>query len=277
MPGQAAAARSFFLRVDIGARTDVGRKRAHNEDCYGVLRELALFVVSDGIGGQAKGEVASAMAVEAVITHCQQPTMARTLSFQSKSHLSAKTQQLVNAVRWANRKIRSAASDNPAYSGMGATLVAAWLNGNCLSVANVGDSRAYILRDGAFKQLTKDHSLAAERVRRGLTTEREAVSSRLQNVLLQALGVSDKIDVEAEEIVVQGGDVVLLCTDGLTHMVADTEIAAALGACEDAQGATDRLVMLASTHGGNDNITVVVLRIETGGNSLFDRLRRRWG
>ena len=119
--------------------------------------------------------------------------------------------------------------------------------------------------------------MAAERVRRGLATEHDSVTSPLQNVLLQALGVSDKIDVEAEEVLLQQGDVVLLCTDGLTHMVTDGEIAAALGACEHAQDATDRLVTLASTHGGKDNITAVVLRIEAGGNGLLDRLRRRWG
>jgi protein phosphatase len=264
------------LRVDIGARTDVGRKRDSNEDCYCVLRDLGLFVVSDGIGGQAKGEVASAMAVEAVIAHCQQPAV-RSGPLQSEARFSARTQHLVSAVRWANRKIRNAAAASDSCAGMGATLVAAWLHGDLLSIASVGDSRAYLLREGSFRQLTQDDSLAAERVRRGLTTEREAASSACQNVLLQALGVSDKVDVQAEEIAVRAGDAVLLCTDGLTHMVADAEIAVALGASEDAQGASDRLVALADDHGGKDNITAVVVRLRGGSDGFLDRLRRRCG
>jgi PPM family protein phosphatase len=265
------------LRIDIGASTDVGRTRSRNEDCYCVLRELGLFVISDGIGGQANGEVASTMAVEAVVTHCQQATAGPTSPLHSESHLSVRTRHLANAVRWANRKIRTASAQNAAYSGMGATLVAAWLNGECLSLVSIGDSRAYIFRNGTLKQLTRDHSLAAERARRGLITKQEASACEVQNVLLQALGTSDKIDVEAEEVVLQHGDVVLLCTDGLTHMASDEQIASALVLCEDVQRVTDRLVEMASARGGKDNITVVVLRFGTNDKDLLSRLRRRWG
>jgi protein phosphatase len=215
------------------------------------------------------------MAVDAVVAHCQQPTAATAAPAQS--NLSTKTRHLANAVRWANRKIRTAAASNGECAGMGATLVAAWLNGECLSIVNIGDSRAYILRGGALRQLTKDHSLAAERVRRGLITRQESATTPSQNVLLQALGMSDKIDVQAEDVPVQTGDVVLLCTDGLTHMVPDPEIAGALCVCDDAQTATDRLVMLASEHGGDDNITAVVLRIEDHQTGILNRLRRMWG
>jgi PPM family protein phosphatase len=270
------------LRVDIGARSDVGRKHTHNEDCYCVLRELGLFVVSDGIGGQAKGEVASAMAVEAISTHCLQATSGAASSVfrEVRSNLSAKTCHLANAVRWANRKIRSAASRDPACVGMGATLVAAWLNGQDLSLVNIGDSRAYLFRAGTLKQLTHDHSLAAERARRGLTTQREAQTSTLQNILLRALGTEDKIELEAEDVALQHGDVVLLCTDGLTHMVTDSELGGVLAAQESAQLVTDRLIDLANARGGKDNVTVVVLRVEQDGNGLLEWLRRhfgRWG
>jgi PPM family protein phosphatase len=212
-----------------------------------------------------------------VVAHCQQPVV-RPAPLQPEVRYSAKTQHLVSAVRWANRKIRNAAA-HPSRSGMGATLVAVWLNGDCLSVVNVGDSRAYLMRDGCFRQLTRDHSLAAERVRRGLTTEREATGSRCQNILLQALGVADKIEVEAEEVQMKRGDIVLLCTDGLTHMVDDRQIAITLAAGRDAQSFSDRLVALASAHGGHDNVTAVVLRLNAGNESndgFLDRLRRRW-
>jgi protein phosphatase len=264
------------LRVDIGARSDVGRRHTKNQDCYCVLRELGLFVVSDGMGGQVKGEVASAMAVEAVTTHClQTPSGPATSLFrEARANLSTKTCHLASAVRWANRKIRSAAARNPAYLGMGATLVAAWLQGQHLSLVHVGDSRAYLLRAGALKQLTSDHSLAAERARRGFMTKHEAHKSTLQNFLLRALGTDDKVEVDAEDVVLQPGDVLLLCTDGLTHMVTDSEILRTLVTCENAQAATDRLVELANAHGGNDNVTAVVLRIRQNGAGLLDWLRR---
>lgn len=260
------------MRVDIGARSDTGRKPNHNEDSYGIVRELGLFVVSDGVGGQAKGEVASAMAVEAVTIHCSQPdsAVARDLS----PSLSRRTHHLANAVRWANRKIRTAASRDSAYAGMGATVVAAWLNGKQLSVVHVGDSRAYLFRAGSLKQLTNDHSLAAERARRGFTTTQEAETSTLQNVLLRALGTDDKIHLDADEVALKHGDIVLLCTDGLTHMVTDAELSGVLATCESAQITADRLVQLANGHGGKDNITVVVLRIEPDGNGLVQWVRR---
>jgi protein phosphatase len=263
--------------VEIGARSDVGRKRAHNEDSYCVLRELGLFVISDGIGGQAKGEVASAIAVEAVATHCLQLPCGPNSCRDTQPGPPSKARHLANAVHWANRKIRTAATSNPAYRGMGATVVAAWLDGDELNVVNIGDSRAYMLRDGTLKQLTRDHSLAAERERRGFITKQEAATSTLQNVLLQALGTSDKIDVECAHVSLQNGDVVLLCTDGLTHMLGDSEIAGILATCWSAQAATDRLVELANARGGKDNITVVVLRIVGSKDGVWDRLRRRWG
>ena len=265
------------MRVDIGARSDTGRKHTHNEDSYAIVRELGLFVVSDGIGGQAKGEVASAMAVESVTRHCAQPDSAPpSAARELPPNLSPRTYQLANAVRWANRKIRTAASRDSACAGMGATMVAGWLNGQQLSVVNVGDSRAYLFRAGALKQLTNDHSLAAERARRGIMSSQEAETSSLQNVLLRALGTDDKIHLDACEYALMPDDIVLLCTDGLTHMVGDKELTGVLSTSEDAQRTTDRLVDLANAHGGKDNVTVVVLRVEPHGNGLMHWVRRRW-
>ena len=266
------------LIVEIGARSDVGRARATNEDCYSVVRELSLFVVSDGMGGEAKGEMASAIAVEAVTTHCMHGAGAvrGTNVPQGQHRLSDKTRRLASGVEWANRKIRSAAAKNPAHRGMGATLVAGWLDGSVLSVVHVGDSRAYIIRAGHCKQLTRDHSLAAERERRGLINRQEAQTSKLQNVLLRALGPEDHVEVDAEEFAVQDGDVVLLCTDGLTHSVSDSDIAGTLAATDTAQEATDRLITMANERGGNDNITVIVLRLRKDRDGLVYRLRRRF-
>jgi len=267
------------LRVDIGARTDVGRIRSNNEDCYCVMPSLNLFVLSDGMGGEVHGEIASAIVVETVTEHCMQaannlhppyPPLFR----KPRPELSEKTNRLASAVHWANRKIHLAATKNPAQRGMGATVLAAWLDGQRLSLVNVGDSRAYLLRGGALQQLTADHSLAAERARRGFLTQQQADSSALQNVLLRALGTDKEVEVDANEHPLVDGDAVLLCTDGLTRMVPRPEIAGTLITCPSAQAGADRLVALASHHGGKDNVTVVVLRIELGGDSVLGRLLR---
>ncbi len=157
---------------------------------------------------------------------------------------------------------------------MGATVLAVWLDGQRLSLVNVGDTRAYLLRAGALQQLTADHSLAAERARRGFLTQKQADASALQNVLLRALGAAEEVEVDADEHLLKDGDAVLLCTDGLTRMVTRPEIASTLITCRSAQAAADRLVALASDRGGGDNVTVVVLCIEMGGDTLLGRLRR---
>jgi protein phosphatase len=267
------------LRADIGGRSDAGRVRAVNQDCYCVLRELGLLIVSDGVGGHAHGEIASAMAVEAVTTHCLQPAAASasTAWRESLTGMSQKTSWLAQAVHWANRKIRSAAAKDAACHGMCTTLVAAWLEEDRMSVAHIGDSRLYLLRGGALKRLTRDHSLAAERVRRGMVNGNDRQSRSLEHVLLRALGTDERMDVDLHEVTLQDQDVILLCTDGLTHMVSDAEIAGLLARAETAQEAADQLVALANSHGGTDNITAVVARMSGSEPGLTERLRRLAG
>ncbi len=264
------------LRVDIGARTDVGCVRSNNEDCYRVVAALNLFVLSDGMGGQAHGEVASAIVVDTVAAHCIQAANNLYPPFFKKPRpdLSEKTNRLASAVHWANRKIHLTATRNPSQRGMGATVLAAWVDGRRLSLVHVGDSRAYLLRSGALEQLTSDHSLVGEQVRRGILTPQQAEDSAMQSVLIRALGTQEEVKVDADEQLLLDGDTLLLCTDGLTRMVTGPEIASNLIACPDAQAAADRLVALASHHGGEDNVTVVVLRIEPGIGSVLGRLRR---
>ncbi len=264
------------MRVDIGARTDVGRVRNNNEDSYRVVPLLSLFVLSDGMGGEAHGEVASALAVETVATHCLEA--ANNLSAPSfgepRPDLSEKTNRLASAVHLANRKIHEAALSDPRNRGMGATVLAVWLDGRRLSLVHVGDSRAYRLRAGAFAQLTSDHSLVAEQVRRGILTPQQADTSAMQSVLIRALGTHAEVEVDADEQLLLDGDALLLCSDGLTRMVTEPEIASTLLTYPDAQAAADRLVALANDYGGEDNVTVVVLRVALGSEGLLARLRR---
>jgi PPM family protein phosphatase len=264
------------VRLDIGARTDVGRVRNNNEDSYRLVPALNLFVLSDGMGGETHGEVASALAVESVAAHCLEAANNFSAPFfgEPQADLSEKTNRLASAIHLANRKIHEAAVSNAAQRGMGATVLAAWLDGQKLSLAHVGDSRAYLLRAGVLEQLTFDHSLVAEQMRRGLITPQEAESSKMQSVLIRALGAQDEVEADADEHLLLDGDTLLLCSDGLTRMVTDPEIASTLLTHPAAQAAADRLVALANEYGGEDNTTVVVLRIGIGPNGWFNRLRR---
>lgn len=264
------------MEIEIGARSDVGRVRNQNEDSYKVLAPLNLFVLSDGMGGESHGEVASALAVETVATHCQEASNNVAVPFygEHRASLTDKTNRLGSAVRLANRRIREAAQEVAARKGMGATVLAAWVDGPRLSLVHVGDSRAYLLRTGVMEQLTSDHSLVAEQVRRGLLTPQQADASEMQSVLIRALGTDPEVEIDANEHVLLDGDILLLCSDGLTRMVTDPEIASTLLTHASAQSAADRLVELSNEYGGEDNVTVIVLRIRQEPGGLFGYLRR---
>src|SRR6202790_2866693 len=147
------------LRIEAGARTDLGRVRKNNEDCYQIVPALNLYVLSDGMGGEAHGEVASTLAVETIIAHCEQAENSRATPPFGEPHpdVSERTNRLASAIHLANRKVFEMAGANPGHKGMGATIVAAWIEGQKLSLAHVGDSRAYLLRAGSLEQLTADH------------------------------------------------------------------------------------------------------------------------
>jgi serine/threonine protein phosphatase PrpC len=256
--------------------SDVGRVRSNNEDCYRIVPEIGLFVLSDGMGGEAHGEIASALAVETVVKHCleYEKNPAAALLGESQPAWTPQTKRLASAIHLANKNIFDSAAAHPEQSGMGATLTAAWIDENHLSIAHVGDSRAYILRTGALQQLTSDHSLVAEQVRRGMLTSAQAEESDLQSVLLRALGANPEIEVDAEDHTLFPGDVLLLCSDGLTRMLMEPEIAGALQSEPNPDKAAEKLVALANERGGGDNITVVVVHTDKDSKGWFSWLRR---
>ena len=251
------------MRIVSGGVTDLGRVRTNNEDCFRIVESLNLFVLADGMGGEAHGEVASAMAVETIIKHCTeaQGEPGTTQLGLSEPSWSEKTRRLTNAVHLANKSIYEAAEANPEQHGMGATLTAGWIDGSKLSIAHVGDSRAYLLRSGNLQQLTSDHSLVAEQVRRGILTAAEAEESEMQSVLLRALGALPDIEVDTDEHTLFAGDILMFCCDGLTRMVIEPEIAGTLQAEPDPTKAAEKLIALANERGGVDNITVIVVRV----------------
>src|SRR6516165_357254 len=241
-----------LVQIVSGGVTDMGRVRSNNEDSFRIVNPLHLFVLSDGMGGEAHGEVASSLAVETIVKYCSQAKddSGVTLVAESQDNWSEKTKQLQNAVRAANLSIFESAQKHAEQRGMGATVTAAWLNGGKLSIAHVGDSRAYLLRSGSLQQLTNDHSLVAEQVRRGIISRQQAEESEMQSVLLRALGANPDVDVEVDEIDLMPRDVLLLCSDGLTRMVSEPEIAGKLQAETDPTTAAQKLVDLANERGG---------------------------
>ena len=264
------------MRIVSGGATDVGRVRANNEDYYRIVAPMGLFVLSDGMGGAAHGEVASALAVETVVKHCQEAenNPAAPVYGETRAGWNDRTKRLFSSVYLANKRIFESAEAHPEQKGMGATLTAAWIDGPRLSIAHVGDSRAYLLRSGNLQQLTSDHSMVAEQVRRGIMTAAEAEQSDIQSVLLRALGSEPQVEIDTEEQELFARDVVLLCSDGLTRMVTEPEIAGALQAEPDPEQAAAKLVERANDAGGADNITVLVIRMESEYLGWFSWLRR---
>ena len=224
-------------KIDFGARTDVGRVRESNEDSLRVIAEIQLMVVSDGMGGEACGEVASELAVQTIAECCAESMQAGSSSLTAPqfTELSARTRFLLFAVQSANKCIHDASREDAEKRGMGATVVAAWLEGLRLSLVHVGDSRAYLYRSGTLERLTYDHTLVAEQVRIGILTPQQADTSAWQSVLIRALGTNEQVDLDVEERQLLPGDVLLLCSDGLTRMVRDPEIGNVLASAPSAE------------------------------------------
>ncbi len=249
----------------FGAKSDIGLKRARNEDCFCADQELGLYIVCDGMGGRKGGDVASRMAVEAIQTHVRE---ARDVSLpmigEPDRRFSTPTNRLASALRFANQVIHRAARTHPGQEGMGTTVVAALLEGAVLSVAHVGDSRMYLIRGEAIRHLTADHALVAEQVRLGLLTEEQARLSPLRGVLTRAVGLEETVEVELDEVRLMPGDSLVLCSDGLTRAVTPPEVLETVLRVPEPKAASERLVDLANAAGGEDNTTVILIRLGNG-------------
>ncbi len=267
------------IKVRVFAKTDLGKTRDHNEDSFLVAdltrgdaslqptvreHELGprgtLLVVADGMGGAAAGEVASEMATKTIYEQLKK-------SWSSETELTAQrfAARLKEAVETANGHIHAYAKAHPEVRGMGTTTTAVGALGDHLYLTQVGDSRAYLVRDGVAVQLTKDQSLMQRLVEAGELTEEEAAQSERRNIILQALGPDPKVKVDLTHQDLRRGDVLVLCSDGLSGLVKKEEIAAIAGKEQDLAVACDKLIALANDRGGPDNITVVIARFEGEG------------
>ena len=235
------------------AKTDVGSKRSMNQDFLYCSENAVgsfqnLFIVADGMGGHKAGDHASKLCVLSMVE-----------SIKESSHKTP-VSVFEEAVNVANSKIYQEAKENVAFEGMGTTMVACTLVGDTMYVANIGDSRLYLLRE-TISQITDDHSLVEELVKKGNLTESEARVHPQKNIITRALGIDEMVQADYFELQVQEGDVILLCSDGLTNMVEDEEIEYIIHHAGSLEEAGDKLIDQANYNGGSDNITAVLVQV----------------
>jgi serine/threonine protein phosphatase PrpC len=260
------------MHLRAGAGSDRGRVRALNEDAYFLRADEGLFLVCDGMGGGPAGEVASQMAVDAIERQLYAPAPAANEAAVDRGEYLPHTRKLAAAVQWSNAVIYDQAQRDPHQAGMGTTVVGAWIREHVASVAHVGDSRAYLWRSDRLEPLTRDHSLIEAHRAAGLATEETELAEHL-NMLVRVLGREPEVDVDVSEVLVQPGDYVLLCSDGLTRMVSESAMAKAIREHREPQQICDRLITEANGNGGADNITVVVVEVA---DRWWRRLMDRW-
>ncbi len=259
-----------MILAEAAGLTDTGRKRKANEDDYFIDERLGLYVVADGMGGHAAGEVASRIAVETIHEYADQvfqKTGVEPLPDVGRN-LSAAANQLLAAIYLANRNVYEAARSNPAYAGMGTTVAAVLFTSDDTFVSvNVGDSPVFLIRNGALELISMTHTVASEAMAANPEAE-EALRKEFSHVLTQAIGTKTQVNPAVEERSCRDGDVIVLCSDGLTDMVASEQIEHLAGTLAPAE-ACRQLVDLANENGGQDNITVIVLKVgnlsRTGG------------
>ena len=269
--------------VSVFGKTDLGRTRDHNEDTFlvadlstrnaSLMPEVrdhevgphgSLFMVADGMGGAAAGEVASAMARDAIYGH-----LTTVWAEDPENTPQRFAFRMKEAVELANSRIHSYAKEHTEVRGMGTTVTAAGVYGNELYLVQVGDSRAYLVRDGITRQLTKDQSLMQRLVEAGELTEEEAEHSERRNIILQALGPDERVKVDLTHQPLQRGDVLILCSDGLSGQVKRDDIAAYVQVAPDLVTLCSQLIDLANERGGPDNITVIAARFDGAGLPTF--------
>lgn len=254
----------MHLMLEFAGRTDVGCVRTNNEDNLGWDQNLGIYVVCDGMGGAQAGEVASKMGVDLVLDYFRKSK--RNGSYPdvdgTPEDLSPAGRHLWTAIQQANTAVFEAGQKNDLQQGMGTTIVAAFFHDDgLLTLAHAGDSRVYRLRNGAIEQLTQDHSLVAEQVRRGMMSAEQAERSELQNIIIRALGSEQNLEPEVQDLLALRDDVYLLATDGLTKLVKPESLKTIIEGSRSLDEACEHLIQAANDQGGDDNITCLLLRV----------------
>ncbi|MBA2661795.1 MAG: Stp1/IreP family PP2C-type Ser/Thr phosphatase [Bradymonadaceae bacterium] len=255
------------MKLECAGITDVGTTRDHNEDDFYLSQgEEALCIVADGMGGHRSGEVASAMAIRAIVEYYRETMPGSGFSpakngEESPSEVDLDQYRLSHALLTANRVVFDAASGNEDYQGMGTTIVTGYFTETGVYMAHIGDSRGYRLRDGKLQQITHDHSLANEYVRMGILLAEDVEFFPYKNVITRACGLSDNVEVDVLFDEFQAGDLYLLCSDGLSDMVPDRELVEIVKRDLTLDAMCQELVRCANENGGADNITLILARV----------------
>ncbi|HET6612340.1 MAG TPA: Stp1/IreP family PP2C-type Ser/Thr phosphatase [Kofleriaceae bacterium] len=250
------------MKIRYAAKTDVGMKRTHNEDYFSLIEDEQLFLVADGMGGHASGEVASKLAAETISDFYQRTKDEEaTWPFKMDRSLSYIENRLVCSVKLANLRIYETSCRDVRYKGMGTTIVSSMICGDKIYVGHVGDSRCYRVRDGKTTQLTRDHSLLEDyKEAKPDMTEEEERNFPHKNVITRALGMRETVQVDIRGYQIESGDVFVLCSDGLSGMISDPTIGQIVAGAKSLERAVAELVDAANRSGGTDNITTLLLQ-----------------
>ncbi len=254
------------MRIEVAGTTHVGMKRSHNEDNYLLLPEENLFVVADGIGGHSSGEVASKIAIDELAEFFRMTSNDHdaTWPYKMDKRRNYDENRLATGIKLANCRIFEQASSDARYEKMGTTIVSVYFAQGHAYLGHVGDSRVYGYADGVLSQLTEDHSLLTEYIKSKRLTPEEAETFAYKNVILRALGMKDTVVVDTRRIEPLDGQIFLLCSDGLSGMMKDSQIRDILASTNDLEKACKELIDLANANGGTDNVTCILVRVHKG-------------
>lgn len=244
-----------------GFRTDVGKERKINEDSMLILPKYGVFMVADGVGGQSYGDMASRKAVTSAQEFVEQNSLSNFEDDDPKYKTNWLMNYFIRCYRKINADIKDVAKEKPESKGMATTAVTAYVDDHELYVVNIGDSRAYIVRDGILNQITEDHTYVNNLINAGTLTESEAKVHPQKNVITKALGVENAVEPDFYKTELIDDDIIMLCSDGLYGEVSDEQITEIISAGEDMNDTCRELVEAANNNGGNDNITVICIQI----------------
>ncbi|MFV9615470.1 MAG: Stp1/IreP family PP2C-type Ser/Thr phosphatase [Gammaproteobacteria bacterium] len=249
-------------KVLLHGQTDTGSVRDHNEDAIGCNEDIALAVLADGMGGHRGGEMASAITVSTVLEVITNKLKNITIDdTDDNSIYSAESQIIHDAISLANKNVHDSSQAHAQYRGMGTTVVVVLFYDNRFTVAHVGDSRLYRLRDGELVQLTRDHSMVQELIDRDCYTSEQTINSLNKNLITRAIGVDSQVQIDLQEDVALANDIYLICSDGVTDMIEDDLIKSTMiKNSQNLEKATSEIIRLANEHGGKDNISALLVK-----------------
>lgn len=260
------------MKVHSAGLTDIGRKRENNEDSFYNDDQVGLYIVADGMGGHRAGEVASSTVVSSVKDYMEAFHTSPVAQEEEESNMSPAATAVCHSIELANRVVYQLSQDQGSYKGMGSTAAVAYFYRETLVTGNVGDSRIYLIRGDSIEQLTRDHTLLAEHMRKNPDWDPNTASIPMKHILVRAVGIHEAVEADVYEMQPLPGDLILMCSDGLTDMLSDDDIHQAVLLGGELGEVCSRLVSMANERGGLDNITAVLLMVQEEDKGLLQKL-----